>query len=76
MAGFLIAVSFCIFSSRQNIAQGSDAEDNVWAVINYDDDDGSGGCGGDDDHNHDHDDMKKFMYACSLLGGLILELND
>ena len=49
-AGFLIAVSFCILSPpRQNIAQGSDAEDNVWAVINYDDDDG------DDDDDDDDD---------------------
>ena len=34
MVGFLIAVSFCFPQHRQNIAQGSDAEDKVWAVIN------------------------------------------
>ena len=41
IAGSLIAVSFCIPPSqrRQNIARGSDAEDNVWAVINDVDDD-------------------------------------
>ena len=34
MVGFLIAVSFCFPQHRQNIAQGSDAEDKVWAVMN------------------------------------------
>ena len=39
---------------RQNIAQGSDAEDNVWAVINDDEDDG--------DRDDDDNDIDEFIW--------------
>ena len=55
---------------RQNIAQGSDAEDNVWAVINDNDDD-------DDDGDSDIDEFNwKTAQKASHVSVLQIEIGD